>query len=154
MVVNERSTNLFYPGYSDLLLPVLRLSFLHQIVVNLPGAEDQFTHLQLSRVKSERVAKKYKIITELIVITVYSLKLGTSCNFIFTFLPPTNEVWGQGNVFTPVCHSDHRGGLCLGGLCPRGVYVCTVKSGRYASYCSIFLFKLRFLRREWYKMCI
>ena len=24
-------------------------------------------------------------------------------------LPPANEVWGQGDVFTPVCHSVHRG---------------------------------------------
>ena len=25
---------------------------------------------------------------------------------------------GQGNVFTPVCHSVHREALCPGGLCP------------------------------------
>ena len=73
---------------------------------------------------------------------------------------------GQGNVFTPVCHSVHREsslsrgvsvrGICLGGLCPRGVSVwgvsdlgdtpwqrpppCTVTSGRYASYWNTFLF--------------
>ena len=40
------------------------------------------------------------------------------------FLPPATKL-RQGNVFTPVCHSVHRGrgslsgGLCLGGLCPR-----------------------------------
>ena len=38
-------------------------------------------------------------------------------------LPPANEVWGQGNVFTPVCHSVHRGqgGLpTWGGSTSRG----------------------------------
>ena len=30
------------------------------------------------------------------------------------YLPPANEVLGQGNIFTPVCHSVHRGGhACL-----------------------------------------
>ena len=29
---------------------------------------------------------------------------------------------GQGSVFTPVCHSVHRGALCPGGgLCPGGL---------------------------------
>ena len=43
-------------------------------------------------------------------------------------LPPANEIWGQGNVFTHVCHSVHRGG---GGWLPSmhhrshnlGVYI-------------------------------
>ena len=38
---------------------------------------------------------------------------------------------GQGNVFTPVCHSVHRGSLCRG-LCPgrslSGVGLCLVVS--------------------------
>ena len=32
---------------------------------------------------------------------------------ILTFLPPATK-WQQGNVFTPVCHSVHRGALCQG----------------------------------------
>ena len=40
----------------------------------------------------------------------------------------------EGNVFTPVCESVHRGVSVLGDLC-------TVKSGRYASYWNAFLFK-------------
>ena len=72
---------------------------------------------------------------------------------------------GQGSVFTPVCHSVHRGALCPGGALSGGsvwgVSVqggsrsggsltrgrppdrdppCTVTSGRYASYWNAFLF--------------
>ena len=34
-------------------------------------------------------------------------------------LPPANEVLGQANIFTPVCHSVHRGGIhgCSQGAC-------------------------------------
>ena len=39
---------------------------------------------------------------------------GTGCEGeyflqVFICLPPTNEVWGQGSVFTRVCYSVHRG---------------------------------------------
>ena len=45
----------------------------------------------------------------------------------------------QGNVFTPVCDSVHRGRSLSGGvLCPGGSLSgrssCTVKNVRYASY--------------------
>ena len=51
MVVHERVTHLLDPGYGDLLLPILRMSLLYQVVVDLPGAEDQLSHLQLQYVK-------------------------------------------------------------------------------------------------------
>ena len=76
------------------------------------------------------------------------------------FLPPATKL-RQGNVFTPVCHSVHRGGVChthpgqtpLPSVCwdtpPCPVHAgihppCTVHagirstSGRYASHCSLF----------------
>ena len=71
-------------------------------------------------------------------------------------LLPSATKLRQGNVFTPVCDSVHRGGLCpgrslsrgslsMGDLCP-GV-LCqgdsrlrTVTYGRFASYWNAFLF--------------
>ena len=41
-------------------------------------------------------------------------------NFSCVFLPPATKL-REGNAFTPVCHSVHRGGLCPGGLCPGGL---------------------------------
>ena len=47
---------------------------------------------------------------------------------------------GQGHIFTPVCHSVHRGGLpqCMLGYQPPPGKRST--SGRYASYWNAFLF--------------
>ena len=74
------------------------------------------------------------------------------------FLSPANEV-AEGNVFTPVCDSVHRSGLCPagrvsikgslpragGGSPSRGVTVRetprTVKSRRYTSYWNASLIK-------------
>ena len=46
---------------------------------------------------------------------------------LHTLLPPATKLW-QGNVFTPVCHSVHRGGVCeppcavqAGGTHPTGM---------------------------------
>ena len=75
-------------------------------------------------------------------------------------LPPATKL-RQGNVFTPVCHSLHRGGGgSLSGrprtepprqripwtVTPRQSAPCTVKSGRYASYWNAFLFHLVLLK--------
>ena len=69
-------------------------------------------------------------------------------------LPPSNEVY-EGYVFTPVCHSVHRGKVCVrGGACIQGVlhpagirqtspplryWGIRSTSGRYASYWNAFL---------------
>ena len=49
-------------------------------------------------------------------------KLHITCTHVYR--PPTKL--REGSVFTPVCHSVHRGvsvhgGLCLGGLCSGGL---------------------------------
>ena len=61
-------------------------------------------------------------------------------------LPPTNEVWDKGNVFTPVCLSVHSGDrvgfpACTGkrGWLPS-MQRNWEKAGRYASYWNAFLF--------------
>ena len=75
-----------------------------------------------------------------------------------TLLPPANEVLGQGNVFTRVCHSVHqgggglhqlgsasRGGLHLEGWADPSPNRIRSMSARYAScwneflYCHIFV---------------
>ena len=43
----------------------------------------------------------------------------------FSLLPPATKL-GQGNIFTPVCHSVHRGGMHG---CSRGGHVCVVAPG-------------------------
>ena len=60
---------------------------------------------------------------------------------------------GQGNAFTPVCHSVHRWGLHTGGSASRkggwadppiAYYGIRSTSGRYASYWNAFLFSVCF----------
>ena len=52
--------------------------------------------------------------------------------FFAHLLPPPPQL-GQGNIFTPVCHSVHRGGMrgCAGGMCgcSGGVGACVVAPG-------------------------
>ena len=63
----------------------------------------------------------------------------------FTLLPPATKLQ-EGNVFTPVCDSVHKGVSAQGGLCPRGSLLgelgpvsVMVTCGRYASYWNAFL---------------
>ena len=56
-------------------------------------------------------------------------------------LPPTNKVAGQGNVFTPVCHSVHRrkgssvkGGSLSGGISVHGVLCQRQSLSRWADF--------------------
>ena len=62
-----------------------------------------------------------------------------TCTKANTLLPPATKL-GQGNIFTPVCHSVHRGGHAwlLGGgrawLLPGGV--CMVALGGGMHGCS------------------
>ena len=70
--------------------------------------------------------------------------------FLFFIFTACKRSLGQGNIFTPACHSVHRGGLLLGGcLVPGGLLSgrCLVETppdgyccGRYASYWNAFLF--------------
>ena len=94
------------------------------------------------------------------------LSVGPRCEYGVTLITARKRSLGQGNIFTPVCHSVHRGGGvcgCSGGGCVRGclggVHGCSggggvrgirrhteirSMSGRYASYWNAFL---------WIKVC-
>ena len=76
--------------------------------------------------------------------------IGRLCrNSQTSFFTARKRSLGQGNIFAPVCHSVHRGGLGWGvpapggpgGDTPRDGYCC----GRYASYWNAFLSLLKFL---------
>ena len=97
--------------------------------------------------------------------------LMTFCfNKVSIFLPPPTKLYegnitarkqslGQGNVFTPVCHSVHMGvhsrggvsasrGVCMGGCLNPGrvgqtLPPSTAISGQYASYWNASLFQKR-----------
>ena len=65
---------------------------------------------------------------------------------------------GEGNVFTSVCHSLHRGVSARGGVCPERCLPGGVSGqtptrdghchGRYTSYWNAFLFRLLLARLE------
>ena len=53
------------------------------------------------------------IIQDLCIFSLYSLFIFLSPSYFFIYYRPKRS-FGQGNIFTPVCHSVHRGGVWQG----------------------------------------
>ena len=71
------------------------------------------------------------------------LTSGQYASYWNAFLLPPAKKLGQGNVFTPVCHSVHRGSLShTPGQAPACAVHAGIRSisGRYASYWIAFLY--------------
>ena len=86
-------------------------------------------------------------------ITTRELSLSSSVRWLSheslsKYLTPAK--FGQGNVFTYVCHSVHKEeGFCVWYYFLSGCLVpCTVKSGRYSSYWKAFFFHFCFRSGE------
>ena len=62
--------------------------------------------------KNDLVFSYVGVVTLLKKIIAWNLSVGVNIDISLEFLPPANEV-GEGYVFTTVCHSVHRGGVCL-----------------------------------------
>ena len=82
---------------------------------------------------------------------IYSCERNTCINISHKLITARKRSLGQGNIFTPVCHSVQSGGVLRGGcLVPGGLpapggawwrppgYCC----GRHASYWNAFLLKI------------
>ena len=72
--------------------------------------------------------------------------------FDYSIFTARKRSLGQGNIFTPVCHSVHTGGICLSAGAGAGAdtplrsacWEIRSTSGQYASYWNAILFKVFF----------
>ena len=93
---------------------------------------------------------------------IYSCERNTCINISHKLITARKRSLGQGNIFTPVCHSVQSGGVLQGGVLPGGAWSRGVPGpgggcllpgvpggdppgyccGRYASYWNAFLLKI------------